>query len=110
MRKGFDERHQEIANMLQDLVDSAVDGLVQDQSFLRRVADGMQSTAIARAEAAARAEVQRLSENVSSARAAEVADGMLQAARTASRRMYLLATVAAAIGVAAAATVYVLLA
>jgi CheY-like chemotaxis protein len=110
VRKELVDQRQEIAHLVQELLDSALEGLMQDPAFLRRLSDSMASAATSRAQEAARSEVQRLSDSVSSARAAEVAEAMMQAVRTAGRRMYLLAGIAAAVGILSAAAVYLALA
>jgi len=102
------EERQQIAKLVQELIDTSVDQLTEQPAFLRRLLQATEATAARDAEYMVRRQAQEVAETVARERAGEVADRLIRSGRTSLRTMYLLAAGAAGVGIAAAAAVYFL--
>jgi CheY-like chemotaxis protein len=109
VREQIDKERQQIAGMVQDLIDASLDQLVEQPSFLRHVLEATEASAASSAEQVVMRQAQRIAETVSEERAGQVADSLLRSSHVQLRSMYVLAAGAAGIGIAAAALVYLLL-
>jgi len=102
------EERQQVAKLIQELIDASVDELTEQPAFLRRLLQVTESTAARDAEQIVRRQAQEIAETVARERAGEVADKLIRSAQTSLRTMYLLAAGAAGVGITAAAAVYFL--
>jgi CheY-like chemotaxis protein len=102
------EERQQIAQMVQELIDTSVDQLTAQPAFLRRLRQANEASATSNAEQMIKRQAQEIAETVATKRSGEVAGNLIGAARMGLRTMYLLAAGAAGVGIAAAAAVYFL--
>jgi CheY-like chemotaxis protein len=102
------KERQETARMVQELIDANLEGLADDPAFLRRVLENTETTVTQTAETIVRRQSQEIAESIAAQLTSEVADSIGNSVRESLPNVYLLSTVAAAIGVAAAAIVYLL--
>lgn len=109
VQQQLDQEKQNIAHMVQELIDTSVDHLIEDPGFIRRLLDSVEGTAASNAERAVRHQTREIAETVASERAGEVAETLFRSSRPNSDPIYLLAAGAALVGVASAAVVYLLL-
>jgi CheY-like chemotaxis protein len=85
-----------------------VDPLSQNTRLIRQLNDAAEAVAEQRAEEIATRRAEEVSERLAEAKAAEVVDSLAQSAQTDSKRMYLLAGAAAAVGVLSSLLVYLI--
>lgn len=109
VRQQLERERQNIARMIQELIDVSLDSLVEEPGFIRRIVDTVETTAASNAEQDLGRRAEEIAETVAWERAGVVTERLLQSSRPASGRMYLLATGAALVGVISAAVVFLLL-
>jgi CheY-like chemotaxis protein len=109
VRQQLEHEQQNIAHMVQDLIDGSLDSLVEEPAFIRRVLGNFEAAATTSAEQIVKRQAQAIAESVASERAGEVADRLMQTSRPDQGPMYLLAGAAALVGVASSAVVFFLL-
>lgn len=108
VRQHIEQEQQFIARLVQDLIDTAVDGLIDEPTFIGRVLGTFEANAMSSAEQIAKRQSQETAETVASKRAGEVVDRLVRASAPSVRTMYLLATGAALVGIASSTLVFFL--
>lgn len=99
---------QQVARMVQEMIDARVDQLAEEPAFMRRVLEATEATAANSAEQFVKRQAHETTEAIAAEQAREIADSLIADSRTSPSIMYLLAAGAAGIGIAAAAIVYYL--
>lgn len=105
----FEKERNNLAQMVQEFIDHTLDGVSQEPAFMRRVLDMAEVTAMKVADEAAKKHARELADKIASERASMVAESFTGTARTDADTMYVLAGVAALVGIAASGFVYLLL-
>jgi CheY-like chemotaxis protein len=104
----IDQERQNLARMVQELIDRSLDSLSEEPAFVRRILDLAEATALNTTEDAAKQQVQEIAETVVSEQIGRLADGLARSTRTTLHTMYALAAGAALTGIGASALVYLL--
>lgn len=109
VRQQLEDERQNIAHMVQGLIDTSLDNLGEESGFIRRIVDTVETTATKNAEQYLRRQAGEIAETVASERAGAITDRLLRFSRPASGTIYLLVAGAALVGVISATVVFLLL-
>jgi CheY-like chemotaxis protein len=108
VQQQLEDERQNIAHMVQGLIDTSLDSLGKESGSIRRVLDTVETTATRNVEQYLRRQAEEIAETVASERVEAIADRLLQSSRPASGTMYLLAAGAALVGMISATVVFLL--
>ncbi len=109
VRQQLEHEQTGIAQMVQELIDTTVDRLPEDPTFLRRLQQRGAATAASNAQETVRRHAREVAEETAAGHAGALAETMRKATTGTRRLSYVLAFGAALIGIASAALVYLLL-
>jgi CheY-like chemotaxis protein len=104
----FEQERTNLAQLVQELLDTSLDSLGDQPEFLSRVSAKVEASALAAAERSARRQAEEVSEAIARDQAQAVAHGFADASKSTAGIVYALSAVAALVGIGAAAVVYYL--
>jgi len=111
LRQQFKQEKQELAQGIQERIDKSLKKLLEDQDFLRGVAEAVEASLSGSAERIAKRHATEIAETIARQQAASVAEQLMQSSSGGKGLMFVLALIAALVGGGvSAAAVYFLLA
>ena len=109
VRQQLEQEKQTMAQTIQELVDTSLDSLVREASFVRRLSNAVEDILADKAQQLAKTKAAEVAETVATERTDAVAEFLVQSRKRSETSMYLLSTAAALVGVAASVIVFLLL-
>jgi len=105
----FAEERNKLAHMVQELIDHSLDNIAQDPKLMIRVQEVAETAATSAAEEITKNSAREIAEAVAKERTESVADSLATTSGSGNGTMYILAAVAALVGIASSVGVYLML-
>lgn len=109
LRQQFKQEKHELAQSIQDRIDKSLKNLVEDQGFLRSVSEAVEATLVGSAERVAKRHATEVAENIARQQAGTVTEQLMRSSSGGKGLMFVLALIAALLGMGSSAAVYLLL-
>ncbi len=109
LRQQLKQEKHELAQGIQERIDKSLKNLAEDQGFLSSVAEAVEATLAGSAERIAKRHATEVAENIARQQAGTVAEQLMRSSSGGKGLMFVLALIAALLGMGSSAAVYLLL-